>query len=91
MPLEAQGQLKCVDQKTCLQLIYETEQRPETQIPTLGLVPRQTAESREQVPESSRVPVEVLNWMKLSQPCPKNKMRKSVSRIPTDEVRQHSE
>ena len=44
MPLNVQGQLKCVDHKTCLQLMNETGQRPERQIATLGLVPRQRAD-----------------------------------------------
>ena len=45
MPLKVQGQLKGVGQEVCLQLIYETGQRPENQITTLGLTPRQKVES----------------------------------------------
>ena len=47
VPLKVQGQLEGVDQEACLQLIYETGQRPENQITTLGLVPRQKVESGE--------------------------------------------
>ena len=47
MPLKAQGQLKGVDQEVCLQLIYESGQRPENQITALGLVSRQKVESGE--------------------------------------------
>ena len=65
MPLKVQGQLKCVDQKACLQLICETGQRCERQIVTLGLVPRQRTESREQVTESFCVPEGFFNWMAL--------------------------
>ena len=42
VPLKVQGQLKGVDQEVCLQLICKTGQRPENQITTLGLVPRQS-------------------------------------------------
>ena len=52
MPLKVQWQLKGVDQEVYLLLIYETGQRPENQIATLGLVLRQTVESGEQVTES---------------------------------------
>ena len=52
MPLNVQEKLKGVDQEVCLQLTYETGQRLENQITTLGLVPRQKVESREQVTES---------------------------------------
>ena len=41
VPLKVQGQLKGVDQEVCLQLIYETRQRPENQIYGPGLVSRQ--------------------------------------------------
>ena len=41
VPLNVHGQLKAVDQEVCLLLISETGQRPENQITTLGLVPRQ--------------------------------------------------
>ena len=61
-----------MDQKACLQLIYETGQRPERQIATLGLVPRQTAESREQVTESFYVPEGFLNWTALESQPPKS-------------------
>ena len=50
------GQLKDVDQEAYLQLIYESGQRPENQITTLGLVPRQKVESGEQVTESFNIP-----------------------------------
>ena len=56
VPLKVQEQLKCEDQKPCLQLICETGQRPESHITILGLVPRQKVESREQVTESFCVP-----------------------------------
>ena len=56
VPLKMQGQLKGVDQEACLQLIYETGQRPESQITTLGLVPRQKVVSGEQVTESFNLP-----------------------------------
>ena len=46
---KVQGQLKGVDQEVYLLLIYETGQRPEHQITTLGLVSRQQVESGEQV------------------------------------------
>ena len=49
--LMVKGQLKDVDQETCLQLIYEIGQRPENQITTIGLASRQTVESGEQVAE----------------------------------------
>ena len=69
MPLNVQGQLKDVDQKACLQLIYESGQRPENQITTLGLVPRQKVESGEQVTESFNIPEGFFNCMVLdSQP-----------------------
>ena len=45
MPLNVQGQLKDVDQEVYLQLVYESGQRPENQMTTLGLVPRQKVES----------------------------------------------
>ena len=69
MPLNVQGQLKDVDQEVCLHLIYETGQRPENQISTLGLVPRQKVESRKQVTESFNIPEGFFNCMVLdSQP-----------------------
>ena len=69
VPLKVQGQLKGVDQEACLQLIYETGQRPENQITTLGLVPRQKVESGEQVTESFHIPEGFFNCMVLdSQP-----------------------
>ena len=37
---KVQGQLTYVDQEARLQLVYETGQRPEERIATLGLVPR---------------------------------------------------
>ena len=52
-----------MDQEACLQLIYETGQRPESQITTLGLVPRQKA--GEQVTESFNIPEWFFNWMVL--------------------------
>ena len=45
VPLNVQGQLKGVDQEVCLQKIYETRQRPESQITNLGLVPKRKVES----------------------------------------------
>ena len=55
VPLNVQGQLKDVDQEVCLQLIYESGQRPENQITTLGLVPRQKVESGAKVTESFNI------------------------------------
>ena len=69
MPLKVQGQLKGVGQEVCLQLIYETGQRPENQITTLGLAPRQKVESGEQVTESFNIPEGFFKCMVLhSQP-----------------------
>ena len=56
VPLNVQGQLKDVDQEVYLQLIYESRQRPENQITTLGLVPRHQVESGQQVTESFNIP-----------------------------------
>ena len=56
VPRKVQGQLEGVDQEVCLQLIYESGQRPEDQITALGLVSRQEVESREQVTESFNIP-----------------------------------
>ena len=54
---------------SCLQLIYESGQRPENQITTLGLVPRHKVESGEQVTESFNIPERFFNCMVLdSQP-----------------------
>ena len=61
MPLNAQGQLKCVDQKIYLQMTHKTEQRPEGQIATFGFLPRQRAELGEQVTESFWAPDGFLN------------------------------
>ena len=52
VPLKVQGQLKGVDQEVYLQLIYESGQRPENQVPALGLVSRHKVELGEQVTES---------------------------------------
>ena len=69
MPVNVQGQLKDVGQEVYLQLIYESGQRPENQITTLGLVSRQKAESGEQVTESFHVPEGFFKCMVLdSQP-----------------------
>ena len=57
-------QLKCVDQEVCLQFIFKTGQRPESQITTLGIVPRQRVESGEQVAEYFNIPEGFFNWMK---------------------------
>ena len=65
MLLNVQGQLKDVDQKVYLQLIYEIGQRPENQITILGLVSRQKVESGEQVTELFNVPEGVFNCMVL--------------------------
>ena len=75
MPLKVQGQLKGVDRDICLQLIYETGQRPESQITNLGLVPKQKVESGEQVTESFNIPEWFFNWMVLE-----SKPTKSVPR-----------
>ena len=45
VPLKVQWQLKGVDQEACLQLIYESGQRPENQVTAFGLVSRQKVES----------------------------------------------
>ena len=64
-----QEQLKGVDQEACLQLIYESGQRPENQITALGLVSRQKVESGEQVAESFNIPEGFFNCVVLdSQP-----------------------
>ena len=69
VPLNVQGQLKCVDQEVYLLLIYETEQRPENQITTVGLVSRQKVESGEQVTEFFNIPEGFFNCLVLdSQP-----------------------
>ena len=69
VPLNVQEQLKDVDQEVCLQLIYETGQRPENQITTLGVVSREKVESGEQVTESFNIPEGGFNCMVLhSQP-----------------------
>ena len=69
MPLDVPGQLKDVDQKVYLQLIYESGQRPENQVTALGLVPKQKVESGEQVTESFNIPSWFFNCMVLdSQP-----------------------
>ena len=66
---ERAGKLKGVDHKVCLQLIYETGQRPENQITNLGLVTRQKVESGEQVTESFNIPEGFFKCMVLdSQP-----------------------
>ena len=68
-PLKVQRQLNGVDQEGCLLLIFETGQRTESQITTLGLVPRHKVESGEQVTESFNIPEGFFNWMVLeSQP-----------------------
>ena len=68
-PLKVQRQLNGVDQEACLQLIYETGHRPESQITTLGLVPRQKVESGEQVTDSFNIPEGFFNCVVLdSQP-----------------------
>ena len=69
MPLKVQEQLKGVDREVRLQLIYETGQRPENQITTLGLVPKQKVESGGHVTESFNIPEGFFNCMVLdSQP-----------------------
>ena len=58
-----------MDQEACLQLIYESGQRPENQVTALGLVSRQKVESGEQVTESSNIPEGFFNCVVLdSQP-----------------------
>ena len=76
VPPEAQGQLKCVDQKTCLQLIYETGQRPENQITALGLVSRQ------------KDGIERTSYGVFLRSCAGSQL--DGARIPTDEVRRSS-
>ena len=69
MPLKVQGQLKGVDQEACLQLIYDSGQRLENQVTSLGLVSRQKVESGEQVTESFNFPEGFFNCKVLdSQP-----------------------
>ena len=58
VPTNAQGQLKCVDQKSYLQVTCKTGQRPEGQMATLELLPRHRAELGEQVTESLGIPDE---------------------------------
>ena len=63
------GQLKGGNQGISLHLIYETGQRPESQITTLGLVLGQKVELGKQATESFNVPEGFFNWMVLeSQP-----------------------
>ena len=70
MPLNVQGQLTCVDQRTCIQLMYEAAQRPGRQIARTEL--------GEQVMESFCVPEGFLNWMALE--SQQTKSLESVSR-----------
>ena len=63
VPLKVHGQLNGVDQESSLQLSYETGQRPENQISTLGLVLRKKVESGEQVTESFNIPEGFFEWM----------------------------
>ena len=64
-PLKVQGQLKGVDQEACLQLIYESGQRPENKITALGLASRHKVESGEQVTESFNIPEGFFNCVVL--------------------------
>ena len=58
-----------VDQKACLQLIYESGQRAENQITALGLVSTQKVESGDKVTESFNIPEGFFNCVVLdSQP-----------------------
>ena len=67
--LKVQGQLKGGDQRISLHLIYETGQRPESQITTLGHVLGQRVESGKQVTESFNMPEGFFSRMVLeSQP-----------------------
>ena len=69
VPLNVKGQLKGVDQKVYLLLIYETGQRPENQITTVGLVSRQNVEWGEQVTEFFNIAEGFFNCVALdSQP-----------------------
>ena len=69
VPLNVLGQLKDADQEVYLLLIFETGQRPENQITTLGLASRQKAESGEQATELFNIPEGFFNCMVLdSQP-----------------------
>ena len=61
VPTNAQGQLKCVDQKSSLQMTYKTGQRLDGQTATVVLLPRQRAELGGQVTESLWTPDEFLN------------------------------
>ena len=65
MPPKVQGQLKGVEQEACLQLIYESGQRPENHVVALGLVSRQKVESGEQVTASFNIPEGFLNCVVL--------------------------
>ena len=74
VPLKVQGQLNFRGPGGCLQLVYETVQRPKERIPILGLVPRHRVESREELTESSCVPdVFFFIWM-----VPESQPTKSV-------------
>ena len=75
VPLKMQEQLKGMVRDICLQLIYETGERPESQITNLGLVPKQKVEYGEKVTESFNIPEWFFNWMVL-----KSKPTKSVPR-----------
>ena len=75
VPPKVQEQLKGLDQDVCLQLIYKTGQRPESQITNFWLVPKQKVESGEQVTESLNIPEWFCNGMVLE-----SKLTKSVPR-----------
>ena len=72
MLLNVQRQLKGVDQEVYLLLVYETGQRPENQITTLGLESRQKVESGEQVTESFNIPKGFFNCVVLDSQATKS-------------------
>ena len=71
--LKVLWQLKGGNHGISLHLIYETGQRPQSQITTLGLVLGQKVESGKQVTESFNVPEGFFNWMVLENPNQRNR------------------
>ena len=76
VPLNVQEHLKGVDQEVYLLLIYETGQRPENQITTVGLVSLQKVESGEQVTEIFNIPEGFFNCVVLDSQTTKSVPRR---------------
>ena len=70
-----------MDLEACLQLIYESGQRPENQVTALGLVSTQKVESGEQVTESFNIPEGVFNCVVLDSQPTKSVPRRVVLAI----------